>query len=70
MTNPVGTKGGLRIDEHGRVHGGNDEPIAGLYAAGNVAASPFGCAYPGGGATIGPALVFGWAAGEAAAAES
>jgi succinate dehydrogenase/fumarate reductase flavoprotein subunit len=42
-------------------------PIAGLYAAGNAAANPFGMAYPSGGATVGPALVFGWLAGEAAA---
>ncbi len=64
----LGTKGGLRIDEHARVLSGDGEPIEGLFAAGNAAASPFGCAYPGGGATIGPALVFGWAAGESAAA--
>ena len=34
---------------------------------GNAAANPFGMAYPSGGATVGPALVFGWLAGEAAA---
>ena len=39
----------------------------GLYAVGNAAANPFGMAYPSGGATVGPALVFGWLAGEAAA---
>jgi hypothetical protein len=49
-----------------RADGG--EPIDGLYAAGNAAANPFGCAYPGPGATIGPALIFGWRAGAAAAA--
>jgi 3-oxosteroid 1-dehydrogenase len=65
----LGTKGGLRTDEHGRVlHAGSGSPIPGLYAAGNAAANPFGCAYPGPGSTIGPALVFGWLAGEAAAA--
>ena len=41
--------------------------ITGLYAAGNAAASPFGTATAAGGATIGPALVFGTRAGEAAA---
>jgi 3-oxosteroid 1-dehydrogenase len=65
----LGTKGGLRIDGNARVlraDGGG--PIEGLYAAGNAAANPFGYAYPGGGATVGPALVFGWLAGETAAA--
>ena len=65
----IGTKGGPRTDANGRVLRARDgEPIPGLYAAGNAAANPFGAAYPGGGATNGPALVFGWAAGETAAA--
>jgi 3-oxosteroid 1-dehydrogenase len=65
----LGTKGGLRIDAGGRVrHIEDGSPIAGLHAAGNAAANPFGCAYPGPGATIGAALVFGWRAGETAAA--
>lgn len=62
----LGTKGGARTDEHGRVLG-RAECIRGLYAAGNAAASPFGLGYPGAGGTIGPALVFGLSAGEAAA---
>ena len=44
------------------------QPAAEKAAAGNAAASPFGCAYPGAGATVGPALVFGWLAGQHAAA--
>lgn len=64
----LGTKGGLRTDEHGRVQAADGEgAIAGLFAAGNAAANPFGCAYPGPGSTIGPAVVFGTLAGEAAA---
>jgi succinate dehydrogenase/fumarate reductase flavoprotein subunit len=65
----LGTKGGLRIDSNARVLRSNDgRPIPGLYAAGNASANPFGYGYPGGGGTIGPALIFGWLAGEHAAA--
>jgi 3-oxosteroid 1-dehydrogenase len=65
----LGTKGGPRTDDRGRVLSADGgEPLPGLYAAGNAAASPFGLAYPGAGGTIGPALVFGYRAGEAAAA--
>jgi 3-oxosteroid 1-dehydrogenase len=64
----LGTKGGPRIDGHGRVLHAAGGAVPGLYAAGNAAANPFGCAYPGPGATIGPALVFGWLAGETAGA--
>jgi succinate dehydrogenase/fumarate reductase flavoprotein subunit len=67
----LGTKGGLRIDGNAQVQRVDGSgPIPGLFAAGNAAANPFGCAYPSGGATIGPALVFGWLAGESAAAAS
>ena len=48
---------------------GDGSPVAGLYAAGNVAANPFGTATPAGGGTLGPALVFGFRAGEAAAGD-
>ncbi len=64
----LGTKGGLKTDDAGRVLcAASADTIQGLYAAGNAAANPFGCGYPGPGATIGPALVFGWRAGRAAA---
>jgi hypothetical protein len=64
----LATKGGPRIDERARVlRSDGMEPIPGLFAAGNVSASPFGLAYPGGGSTIGPAIVFGWLAGSTAA---
>jgi len=64
-----GTKGGPRIDVHGRVQHINGGSVPGLYAAGNVAANPFGFAYPGMGATIGPALTFGAIAGRTAATD-
>ncbi|HMP55548.1 MAG TPA: FAD-dependent oxidoreductase [Novosphingobium sp.] len=58
----LGTKGGLKCDERSRVLDGAGNPIAGLYAAGNQAATPFGDVYPGAGATIGPAMTFGYIA--------
>ena len=64
----LGTKGGLRTDADGRVLRPDGRPVAGLYAAGNVSASSFANAYPGPGATVGPALFFGWNAGRAAVA--
>jgi 3-oxosteroid 1-dehydrogenase len=42
--------------------------IEGLYAAGNVSAAVMGNTYAGPGATIGPALVFGYLAAEDIAA--
>jgi succinate dehydrogenase/fumarate reductase flavoprotein subunit len=64
----IGTSGGPRINANGQVLDQQGNPMPGLYAAGNDSASPFGAAYPGGGATVGPATVFGWLAGKAAAA--
>ncbi|MEW4467420.1 FAD-binding protein [Parasphingorhabdus sp. JC815] len=58
----IGTNGGLLTDDKARVIGHNDKPIAGLYAVGNNAASAMGESYPGAGATIGPALTFGYIA--------
>ncbi|HZP30742.1 MAG TPA: FAD-dependent oxidoreductase [Acidimicrobiia bacterium] len=63
----LGTKGGPRTDDRGRVLQLDGGPVAGLFAVGNAAASPFGIATPAGGCTIGPALVFGARAGEVAA---
>lgn len=58
----LGTKGGLRIDGHGRVIAAGGAPLAGLYAAGNVAAGSVPWGYCGAGATLGPALTFAYAA--------
>jgi succinate dehydrogenase/fumarate reductase flavoprotein subunit len=43
------------------------EPIRGLFACGNVAASAFGAGYPGAGATLGAGMTFGYLAGRALA---
>jgi len=58
----LGTKGGLRTDERARVLRPDGTPIAGLYAAGNASASVMGHSYAGAGATIGPAMTFGYIA--------
>jgi succinate dehydrogenase/fumarate reductase flavoprotein subunit len=59
----LGTAGGLRVDGHARVQSTAGGVVPGLYAAGNTAASVFGPGYPSGGATLGPALTFGYLAG-------
>ncbi|MFD9455309.1 FAD-dependent oxidoreductase [Streptomyces sp. NPDC059985] len=65
----IGTKGGLVTDADGRVLREDASPIGGLYAAGNCSAAVMGETYPGPGATIGPAMAFGWAAVNAIAEE-
>ena len=63
----LGTKGGPRTDVNANVLNVDGEPIAGLYAAGNVMASPMGMTYGGAGGTIAPGMVFGFLAGRHAA---
>ena len=58
----LGTSGGLRTDEHARVLDGDDRVIDGLYAVGNTSAAVMGRSYAGAGATIGPAMTFGYVA--------
>ncbi len=65
----LGTKGGLLTDERARVLRPDGSVIPGLYAAGNVSAAVMGYTYAGPGATIGPALVFGYLAVEDIAAD-
>ncbi|HEX8497230.1 MAG TPA: FAD-binding protein, partial [Actinomycetales bacterium] len=55
----LGTKGGVLTDVDGRVLREDGSVIEGLYSAGNTSASVMGRTYPGPGATIGPAAVFG-----------
>lgn len=61
------TCGGPLIDASARVLRPDGSPIPGLYAAGNAAAAPSAAGYWGAGGTIGPALVFGYLAGQHAA---
>jgi len=66
----LGTKGGLVTDERARVLRPDGSVIPGLYAAGNVSAAVMGRTYAGPGATIGPALTFGYLAAEDIASET
>ncbi len=65
----LGTKGGLRTDDRARVVRSEGTVIAGLYAAGNTSALVMGRSYAGPGATIGPAMTFGYLAALDAAAD-
>lgn len=58
----LGTKGGFVTDAHARVITADGSPLPGLYASGNCTASVFGRSYPGPGATLGPAMAFGYIA--------
>lgn len=58
----IGTKGGLLTNANAQVLDTNGAVIPGLYAIGNNAASPMGRYYPGAGATLGPAMTFGYIA--------
>jgi succinate dehydrogenase/fumarate reductase flavoprotein subunit len=58
----LGTSGGLRTDEFARVLREDDTVIDGLYATGNATAAVMGRSYAGAGATIGPAMTFGYVA--------
>jgi 3-oxosteroid 1-dehydrogenase len=66
----LGTKGGLVTDERARVLSADGAVIPGLYAAGNVSSAVMGHTYAGPGATIGPAMTFGYLAAEDLAKET
>ncbi|MBI2856753.1 MAG: FAD-binding protein, partial [Chloroflexi bacterium] len=66
----LGTKGGPVINGNAQVLDVHEDPIPGLYAAGNVVANVFGPGYPGAGATLGSGTTFGYLAGKALTSET
>jgi len=58
----LGTSGGLLTDEYARVLRPDGSVVPGLYAVGNTSAAVMGRSYAGAGATIGPAMTFGFVA--------
>lgn len=62
LLSDIGTKGGLKIDEHARVLREDNTPIDGLYATGNTAAAMSGRVYPGAGTPIGTSMAFAYRA--------
>ena len=63
----LGTSGGPRTDDRGRVLARDGATIPGLWAAGNVMAAPTATVYGGAGGTLGPAMTFGYLTGRDAA---
>ena len=59
----VGTKGGVRTNARAQALRADGQPIPGLYAAGNAAATWFGAPMASGGITLSQCLVMGWLAG-------
>jgi predicted oxidoreductase len=68
MIGDIGTFAGLKVDGQGRALNELGAVIPGLYAVGNDACSIMGGNYPGAGITLGPALTFGYIAGQSIAA--
>lgn len=58
----IGTKGGILTDANGQAVREDGTLIPGLYVIGNSAAAVMGSKYPGAGATLGPAMTFGYLA--------
>jgi len=59
----LGTFAGLQTDPQGRTIDADGQPIDGLFAVGNDAASIMGGNYPSGGITLGPGMTFGYIIG-------
>ncbi len=66
----LGTSGGLSVDEYARVLRRDGTVLRGLYAVGNTSAPVMGRSYAGAGATIGPAMTFGYVAAKHLAAQA
>jgi succinate dehydrogenase/fumarate reductase flavoprotein subunit len=59
----LGTYAGLAVNSRNEVVDADGSGVPGLYAVGTAAVSVFGGGYPGYGANIGPAMVFGYITG-------
>ncbi|MFF2732694.1 FAD-dependent oxidoreductase [Streptomyces sp. NPDC058008] len=66
----LGTYAGLSVNGRGEVLAASGRGVPGLYAVGTAAVSVFGGGYPGYGANIGPAMVFGYRVGRDIAAHA
>jgi 3-oxosteroid 1-dehydrogenase len=66
----VGTSGGVLTNEYAQVLDKEDQPIPGLYATGNMAATVMGRTYPGAGASIANTMTFGYIAARHATAQA
>lgn len=66
----LGTYAGLKVNDRSEVVKPDGSAIPGLYAVGTAAVSVFGGGYPGYGANIGPAMVFGYLTGRDIAAHA
>jgi succinate dehydrogenase/fumarate reductase flavoprotein subunit len=60
----IGTACGVRCNENAEALDASGQVVPGLYAAGNDMHSVMGGQYPAPGITLGPALTFGWIAGQ------
>ena len=67
LPTPLGTSLGLRTDGEARVLTAAGDPVPGLYACGNDAASMSASEYPGAGCQVGGGLTFGYVAARHAA---
>jgi succinate dehydrogenase/fumarate reductase flavoprotein subunit len=64
---PLATAYGVLTDGNGQALDTQGEPVPGLYAAGNDAASVMGSEYPGAGVQVASGMTFGWKAARHAA---